>query len=100
MDEAFEEQRLAPGIDGDAVEIVLQHVVGLDQRRRHAARHQIAIGVLVVPHRDMTEAVDHAEISQHMVGDHEILDQLGVGCAGRLGLRQDRRAGHRESQRQ
>jgi hypothetical protein len=63
-------------------------------------RHQIAVGILVVAHRDVAEAVDHAEIGQHAIGGDQILDQRRIGCTRRLRLREGSRAGQADPGRQ
>ena len=61
-----------------AVEIELDDVVGGDERGRHAARDQEALGILRMAHGDMAEAVDDALLVENVIGIDEIVDDGGI----------------------
>jgi hypothetical protein len=60
---------------GRAIEFVLDDVLGGHGAGRHVARQQEAVGLLVVPHADVAEGVDHALREQDVVGVHQVFDQ-------------------------
>jgi hypothetical protein len=82
VDEPLQVRRPPVGVHRVAVEVVFDDVVGGHQGRRHAARQQIAVGVLGMTHADMAEPVDDVLIVQDAVARHEIVDQRGIGGAG------------------
>ena len=96
VDEALEEHAAAALVDGIAIEIELHDVGGGDVRRRHRARHQVAVRIGRVADADMAKGVEHALIGQNAVRRDEIVDQCGIDRAargGRLG-RGEVGAGH------
>ncbi len=78
VDEALEIGRAALRIDRVAVEVEFHDVGRRNQPRRHAARQQKALRVLVVAGADMAEPVDHALVEENAVGGDDILDQRRV----------------------
>src|SRR4029077_6280822 len=66
-----------------AVQIVFDHVVGRDQRRRDRARHQITAGCLGMTQRNVTRAIDNPVGRKYAARRGEIRDERsGNGTAG------------------
>ena len=82
VNEAFEVHRAATLIDRRAVEVVFEDVLGRHQCGRHAARHQVAVRILVVPRADMAKAIHDALVVQNMIGRHEVIDQRRISRTG------------------
>ena len=60
VDKSFEIERAAVRLDRIAVAVEFHEVGGGNQAGRHAARQEEMLGVFVVTHADMAEAVDDA----------------------------------------
>ena len=79
MDEAFEVNGTPLRVDGIAVAVEFHDVGGGDEARRHAARQQKVLRVLIVTHTDMAKTVDHALVVEDTIGRDEIVDQSRIG---------------------
>src|SRR5712691_6912601 len=73
-------------IDRLALAVELHNVGRLDEARRHAARQEEMLGLLVVAHADMAKPIDNALVVEDAVGRDEILDQRRVGWLCRIHL--------------
>ena len=77
-----------------------------DEFGRDPARHQIAIGIFVVPDGHVAPAVEQALIGENAVGSDQILDQLRVGrscgsrraCCAADGARREASSAHGQQQ--
>src|SRR6266436_8385871 len=76
VDEALDIERTTAWLESIAVEIELQDIAGRDQARSHAAGEQKAPRVRLVPHADMSEAIDHALVREDAVGGDEIVNEV------------------------
>src|SRR5262247_3000647 len=77
VDKALDETGTAIRIDRIAVQIVLDDVIGRNQRRRDRARHQVTVGRRGMPQRDVTEAIDDSLRREYAAGRGEIRDEIG-----------------------
>jgi hypothetical protein len=73
----------AARIDGIAVDIEFHDVVGGDHLRRKRARHQEALGMARMPHRDVARRVEHALIGQDAARRREVLQHAAIDRASR-----------------
>ena len=78
VDETLEVDAASAGIVRVAVQVERQDVVRGHESRRHVAREQEMRWRCVVPHADVSEAVDDTLVVQNAVGDGEPFDALAV----------------------
>ena len=71
---AFDERGAAPGVYRLAVERELHDVARRDKCGRERTRHEEAIGIVRVPHRDVTRRIEHALIHQDAARRSEVLE--------------------------
>src|SRR5262245_5021281 len=77
VDKALDETGTAIRVDRIAVQIVLDDVIGRNQRRRDRARHQITVGRRGMPQRDVPEAIDDSLRREYAAGRGEICNEIG-----------------------
>src|SRR4029434_7640169 len=77
VDETLEKAAAAVRIAGIAVEIVLDDVVGSDQRGRDRACHQIPVGRRGMTHRNVAERAPAPLSNENATGCRQIRDELG-----------------------
>src|SRR5438034_11628984 len=75
MNETFEKTPTAIRIEGVAVQIVIENVVGCDQCRRERARHEITLRRRRIAKRHVAERVHNALYGQDAAGGGEIRDE-------------------------
>ena len=86
VDIAFGEQcrqRQPVRVDGPAIEIEFQNIFLGDEVGRQTTRHQKAVGIAVVPDRNVAPAVEQAVIRKNAAGSDQILDQFRIRWPGR-----------------
>src|SRR5437879_3986474 len=77
MDKTLQKTGAAIRADSIAVEVVLDDVVGCDQRRRDRARHQITVGCSGMAHRNVAEAIDNPVRRKYAARRSEIRNERG-----------------------
>src|SRR4030095_16789927 len=77
VDKALDETGAAIRVDRIAVQIVLDDVIGHNQRRRDRARHQITVGCRRMPQRDVPEAIDDSLHREYAASRGKIRDEIG-----------------------
>src|SRR5262245_42813916 len=77
VDKALNETGTAIRVERIAVKIVLDDVIGRNQRRRDRARHQITVGRRGVPQRYVAEAIDDSLRREYAAGRGEVRDEIG-----------------------
>jgi len=83
VNEAFEVDGLAAGVERIAIEVEFQDIRRSHQRRRHAAREQEAVAALVVAHADMPEGVNHVLVIEDVVAVTSSAMRRGSGAGER-----------------
>ena len=86
VDEALQIGFAATLVDHVAVEVAGQDVVGLHQGRGHAAGNEKALRVGRVAHADVAKAVEHTLVDQDVVGQHQVVNEGGVGMGAHGGF--------------
>src|SRR5262249_15954255 len=77
VDKALDETATAIRVDRMAVQIVLDDVIGRNQRGRDRARHQVTVGRRGMSQRDVTEAIDDSVRREYAAGRGGIRDEIG-----------------------
>src|ERR1700687_3291895 len=73
-------------IECGTVQVESDDVFAPHETRRHVAREQEEAERLVVPHTDMTKAVDDALLVQNAISDNQLVDKFGIGRKLRQGV--------------